>query len=180
MDMTQLVNEISQKISDEVNSLKDEFKSKKTIEELEAQVSALNEKIKGLNDTINSKDGTITELNQQIEDIKAEKSACDEKISEIEKANECNSLEEALKPFSEDEKKCAEAEINSFKESPLDSKMSIDDIVTKIKAIAFDKIQAEKKSSEINSLGAGSLFIDIDMPDETSLEKTKETDIFDI
>ena len=58
--------------------------------------------------------------------------------------------------------------------------MSIDEIVTKIKATAFDKIQADKKSSEINSLGIGSLFIDVDMPDETSLEKTEETDIFDI
>lgn len=180
MDMAQLVNEISQKISDEVNSLKDEFKSKKTIEELEAQVSELNERITSLNDTINSKDVTITELNQQIEDIKAEKSTCDKKLSEIEKVNECNSLEEALKPFSEDEKKCVEAEINSFKASPFDSKMSIDEIVTKIKATAFDKIQADKKSSEINSLGIGSLFIDVDMPDETSLEKTEETDIFDI
>ena len=180
MDMTQIINEISQKISDEVNSLKNEIKTNKSVEELDKQIKELNAQIETLNQSVTDKDKQIKELNAQIETLKTEKADCDKKISEIEKEHECDSLDKALEKFSKEEMECAEAEINSFKENPFDSKCSIDDIVTKIKANAFDKLQSERDSSELNSLDVETMFIDMSMPNEESLDSTEETDMFDI
>lgn len=134
-----------QKAIVETNSVKDDMNAKVT--ELNASIEAKDAEIKELNEkldaekadgakVVESKDAEINKLKQKISDLEAEIAKC--KVAE-----QNLSLENAIKKFSDEEKKYAETEINAFKENPLEG--NVDAIVAKIYAGIG---QASKKAVE--------------------------------
>lgn len=143
-----------------------------TITELNNKEAELNNKVAELNQTISEKDATISEQNEQIAELnaaveQAKKELDDLKKEQDDKLSECQSLEKelgelkakqrlgelnsAIEGFSEEEKKYAEIEINSFNENPMEG--DVDAILNKIYAgigLASKKAE-EAKIAEINS-----------------------------
>lgn len=125
-------------------------------DELSKQINELNSAIEEKNRTIAELNATIEQLNEKIKNFETEKESwiseknnLEDKISVYEKEKKIYELNEAIKEFTDDEKKYAEAEINAFKENPLDG--DIDKIVSKI-CIGIVKKQKEiAKQAELNS-----------------------------
>lgn len=133
-----------------------------------------------LNASIAEKDATISNLTEELEATKAELETCknekvelENKMAEQKKTDEVNSLTEALKIFEESDTECAKDEINAFKENPFDCGFTVESIVTKIKAHAYDEV-SKKKDNELNAFNG--LFIDVDnrekeLPSETEISE---------
>lgn len=163
----------------------DEIKNvvKQTIVETNSQNETLNKQIAELNSQLKAKDDEISELNATIDKLQKdiEKSNDEQEQS----ATELNTLQEEVKTlkteklltdldtaiagYTEDEVKYAEAEINSFKENPLEG--NIDAITSKIcVGIVTKQKEEQKKTSEINSVQndkVTDIFTDIGNGDET-------------
>lgn len=135
-------------------------------DELSAQISELNSTIADKNAVIAEKEATIVELNATVEQVQkalddlkkehetywAERDALEKELGELKAKARLGELNSAIEKFSDEEKKFAEVEINSFNEKPLEG--DIDVIVSKIYAgigQASKKAADEAKVAEINS-----------------------------
>ena len=110
--------------------------------EKDARISELEGQLETANSEISEKDQKITELNSTIEDL-------NKVIDEAKKEKALAELNEALKAYSEDEQKYAEAEINSYKEDPLNG--SVDAVKAKICVGIVEKQKEEAQIAEQNA-----------------------------
>lgn len=128
--------------------------------EYEGTITELNNKIEQMQEELNGKDATITELNSQLESAQTSLSEKDSKISEInaelEKANNEKAISElnsALEAYTEDQKAVAKDDIEAFKANP--GAVEINTIVGKICTEIVKKQIADQKSdhTEIDVFG---------------------------
>ena len=152
------MNEVKKVIADTIN----ELNNKET--QFTAEVTELNSKLEAKDTVIAEKDAElcakdeqIVELNATIEQVRqalqdmeterqgwwAEREALEKQLGELKAKERLGELNSAIEGFTEEEKKFAESEINSFNENPMDG--NIDAIVSKI----YEGIgQASKKATE--------------------------------
>lgn len=143
--MEQLVSSVKTAIA-ETNSKNTEYETKiselnASIEDKDKEIAALIEKVEAAEKAASEKEEKLAEANALIEQVKTE-------LNECKKENAINELNLALEKFTDEEKKVAEAEINSFKEDF--TKIEINSIVTKINAEIGAKTK-EAQLAEINS-----------------------------
>ena len=133
------------------------------ITETNSKNDALNATITELNSTIESKDAEIVELNATVEQVKkaladleaeresywAEKDALVKELGELKAKARIGELNSAIEGFSEEEKKYAETEINSFNEDPING--DVNAIVSKIYAGIGQASKETAKAAEQNS-----------------------------
>lgn len=176
-DDNAIVLEVAQKQENKEDKTLDEKELKEliqsTISETNSKNEELLEKITELNSTINEKDSVIAEKDEKIvelnatveqvqkalDDLKkehetywAERDALEKELGALKAKARIGELNAAIEGFSDEEKKYAESEINSFNEKPLEG--NIDAIVDKIYAgigQASKKADAEAKVAEQNS-----------------------------
>lgn len=135
-------------------------------DEYESKIAELNSVIADKDAIIAERDNTIVETNASIEQVKkaladlemeresywAERDALQKELGELKAKARLGELNSAIEKFSDEEKKYAEVEINSFNEDPM--KGDIDAIVSRIYAgigEASKKAESEK-IAEINSI----------------------------
>lgn len=135
-------------------------------DEYESKIAELNSVIADKDAIIAERDNTIVETNASIEQVKkaladlemeresywAERDALQKELGELKAKARLGELNSAIEKFSDEEKKYAEVEINSFNEDPM--KGDIDAIVSRIYAgigEASKKAESEK-IAEINSM----------------------------
>lgn len=135
-------------------------------DEYESKIAELNSVIADKDAIIAERDNTIVETNASIEQVKkaladlemeresywAERDALQKELGELKAKARLGELNSAIEKFSDEEKKYAEVEINSFNEDPM--KGDIDAIVNRIYAgigEASKKAESEK-IAEINSM----------------------------
>lgn len=139
----------------------DEIKKvvKDTIIETNAKNEVAEKKVAELNSTIEEKDAKINELNANIstlqkalDDLRHEQDTSWEEMEVLKKeiakyrvAERVRKLEKALEDFSDEEKKYAESEIDSFKENP---DAQTDEKIEEIKNEIFAKIGQAKKDED--------------------------------
>ena len=158
--------------TDIINAFKDtrNVEVNEQVSNLESKVAELNSKVTELNATIEEKDKEIEELNKKCEEANAEADKKDEEaknkedelnsaiaekdaeLNTMKKERKVAELNQALSSFTDEEKKCAEAEINAFNEDPFS--VEINSITTKIEAASYRKMREDQKTqnSEINSI----------------------------
>lgn len=133
------------------------------ITETNSKNDALNATITELNSTIESKDAEIVELNATVEQVKkaladleteresywAEKDALVKELGELKAKARIGELNSAIEGFSDEEKKYAETEINSFNEDPING--DVNAIVSKIYAGIGQASKETEKAAEQNS-----------------------------
>lgn len=135
-------------------------------DEYESKIAELNSVIAEKDAIIAEKDNTIVETNATVEQVQkaladleaerqgywAEREALEKELGELKAKARLGELNSAIENFSDEEKKYAEVEINSFNEDPM--KGDISAIVNKIYAgIGQASKQAEtEKVNEINSM----------------------------
>lgn len=122
--------------------------------EYEGTITELNNKIEQMQEELNGKDATITELNSQLESAQTSLSEKDSKISEInaelEKANNEKAISElnnALEAYTDDQKAVAKDDIEAFKANP--GTVEINTIVGKICTEIVKKQLADHGSDHI-------------------------------
>lgn len=134
-----------------------------TIKETNSRNDELSTTITELNNIVAEKDGIITELNASIEQLQKaldglkadmetyweERRIIEEELAKAKVAQRLNELNEAIKDYSEEEQKYAEAEINAFKEDAING--NIDAIISKICVGIVAKQKEEEKIAEQNS-----------------------------
>lgn len=134
-----------------------------TIRETNSKNDEMSKQINELNSTIEEKDKIISELNasleqlqKALEDLKkeqetywAERDVLEKKIAEYKVAQRLGELNSALEKYTEDEQKYAEAEINAFREKPLENDLNV--IVSKICVGIVEKQKELAKIAEQNS-----------------------------
>lgn len=151
------VKAVIQSTITELNGKETEFKNKvaelnQSIETKDATISEQNEKIVELNATIEQVQKALKDLETERETYWAERDALQKELGELKAKARIGELNAAIENFSDDEKKFAESEINSFKENPLEG--NIDVIVSKIYAGIgenYKKIEESNRTSECNS-----------------------------
>jgi len=141
----QLISNVKSAVA-ETNSKNSEYEAKiaelnSMLETKDTEIAELNAKNVSLEEGANEKDKEVAELNAMVEKITKELNACM-------KDNAINELNSALKDFTDEEKKAAEAEINSFNEDF--TKVPVEKIVDKINAAIGAKVK-ERQIAEINS-----------------------------
>lgn len=176
-DDNAIVLEVAQKQENKEDKTLDEKELKELIQSTISETNSKNEellaKITELNSTINEKDSVIAEKEEKIvelnatveqvqkalDDLKkehetywAERDALEKELGALKAKARIGELNTAIEGFSDEEKKYAESEINSFNEKPLEG--NIDAIVDKIYAgigQASKKADVEARVAEQNS-----------------------------
>lgn len=165
-DMNEIKSLIQNTIS-ECNNKEDSFT---------AQITELNEQIAAKDAVIAEKDNKIVELNASVEQVQkalddlkkehetywSEREALEKELGELKAKARLGELNSAISSFSDEERKYAEVEINSFNENPMEG--DIDGIVSKIYAGIG---QASKKAME-----------DARIAEQNSKKETDVVDIF--
>lgn len=132
----------------ETNSKNDELTNK--IQELNDAIKERDDKIAELTKNANDKKDADKEKDDKIQELNNKLAESESKLNECKKAEQNSRLDKALEPFSEEEQKFAESEINSFKEDPLNG--GVDAIIEKIYSkIGQASKEANKRVSEQNS-----------------------------
>lgn len=167
----------------ETNGKKDELNSK--IEELnatickkEAVIAKKEEKIVELNATVEQLQKALDALNKEQEAYRAERNALEKELGELKSKAKIGELTTAIADFSDEEKKVAESDINSFKENPL--KGNVELIVSKIYAgigQASKKAAKEARTAEQNA-AMESKNLDIFSEVNASVENEEDINIF--
>lgn len=165
-DSNAIVLEVAQKKEKEDNKV-DEKELKILIRETIAEANSKNDeltaKITELNETISGKDSEISELQATVEQLQkalddlrkeqetswAEREALERQLGELKAAQRLAELESLLGKYTEDEQAYATAEINAFKEKPLEGDLS--EIQSKICVGIVAKQKDEAKTAEINA-----------------------------
>ena len=128
----------------EINELTEQLKKKETcIEEKDKEICALT--------------ASVEQVQKALDDLKAEhdsywieREVLEKELGKLRAEKRISELNEAIKEFTDDERKFAESEINSFNENPMNSE--IDAIVSKIYAeIGKAKKATDEKVTELNS-----------------------------
>lgn len=144
--------ELESKIS-EANSAK---------ETAEQSLQEANDAKADLDTKINELNNSITEKDQEIADLKAKIETKDAELNELHKSEKISELNAMLAKYSVKDQKVAEAEINAFKEDPLNSDM--DAIENKICRHIVSEMK--NKNSETNSLLGADDFVNDDVNDD--------------
>lgn len=154
MDENRIV-EVIQKTIHETNDSKEKYEQQiaelnTTIQSKDQRISELeNEKISVETDSAN-KDVRISELESKCEKLEQDIQAKEDELNECKKKELNSALDKKLAAYSNDEQKCAEAEINAFRDDPL--KGDVDTIIMKINAGIGAKAKADAaKAAEQNA-----------------------------
>ncbi len=151
------LKELIQSTISETNSKNEELLAKitelnSTISEKDSVIAEKEEKIVELNATVEQVQKALDDLKKEHETYWAERDALEKELGTLKAKARIGELNTAIEGFSDEEKKYAESEINSFNEKPLEG--NIDAIVDKIYAgigQASKKADAEAKVAEQNS-----------------------------
>ncbi len=157
------INKINKKNSREEDLFMDDFKE--ILQEIKSRIDKTSECRKELDERkheLNEAKESETKLLEKLDTLQAEKDELTNRLAEstaklesLEKELEkvkakglINDLEEALKDFSDEQKKPLENEIREFKNDPINSELKIEEIVEKILAeIGKRLIESEKEST---------------------------------
>lgn len=157
------------------------------INETNSKNDELNATIAELNSTIESKDAEIVELNATVEQVQkalddlkkehetywAERDALEKELGALKAKARIGELNSAIEGFSEDEKKYAESEINSFNEDPMAG--DVDAIVSKIYAGIG---QASKETAKVAEQNSANNETELDIFSEiNSVEDAEDNDV---
>ena len=157
------------------------------IHESNSKNDELNATIAELNSTIESKDAEIVELNATVEQVQkalddlkkehetywAERDALEKELGALKAKARIGELNSAIEGFSEDEKKYAESEINSFNEDPMAG--DVDAIVSKIYAGIG---QASKETAKVAEQNSANNETELDIFSEiNSVEDAEDNDV---
>lgn len=151
------LKELIQSTISETNSKNEELLAKitelnSTISEKDSVIAEKEEKIVELNATVEQVQKALDDLKKEHETYWAERDALEKELGVLKAKARIGELNTAIEGFSDEEKKYAESEINSFNEKPLEG--NINAIVNKIYAgigQASKKADAEAKVAEQNS-----------------------------
>ena len=151
------LKELIQSTISETNSKNEELLAKitelnSTISEKDSVIAEKEEKIVELNTTVEQVQKALDDLKKEHETYWSEREALEKELGTLKAKARIGELNTAIEGFSDEEKKYAESEINSFNEKPLEG--NIDAIVDKIYAgigQASKKADAEAKVAEQNS-----------------------------
>lgn len=151
------LKELIQSTISETNSKNEELLAKitelnSTINEKDSVIAEKEEKIVELNATVEQVQKALDDLKKEHETYWAERDALEKELGTLKAKARIGELNAAIEGFSDEERKYAESEINSFNEKPLEG--NIDAIVDKIYAgigQASKKADAEAKVAEQNS-----------------------------
>lgn len=135
-----------------------------TITEKDSVIAEKEEKIVELNATVEQVQKALDDLKKEYETYWAEREALERELGELKAKARLGELNAAIEDFSDEEKKFAESEINSFNEKPLEG--NIDAIVDKIYAGIG---QASKKASD-----------DAKIAEQNSAKENKDNEVIDI
>lgn len=182
------LKELIQSTISETNSKNEELLAKitelnSTISEKDSVIAEKEEKIVELNATVEQVQKALDDLKKEHETYWAERDALEKELGALKAKARIGELNAAIECFSDEEKKYAESEINSFNEKPLEG--NIDAIVDKIYAgigQASKKADAEAKVAEQNSAkeNKDNEVIDIfsEMCSETRDDNEEDVNIF--
>lgn len=182
------LKELIQSTISETNSKNEELLAKitelnSTISEKDSVIAEKEEKIVELNATVEQVQKALDDLKKEHETYWAERDALEKELGALKAKARIGELNAAIEGFSDEEKKYAESEINSFNEKPLEG--NIDAIVDKIYAgigQASKKADAEAKVAEQNSAkeNKDNEVIDIfsEMCSETQDNEEEDVNIF--
>lgn len=182
------LKELIQSTISETNSKNEEFIAKinelnSTISEKDSVIAEKEEKIVELNATVEQVQKALDDLKKEHETYWAERDALEKELGALKAKARIGELNTAIEGFSDEEKKYAESEINSFNEKPLEG--NINAIVDKIYAgigQASKKADAEAKVVEQNSAkeNKDNEVIDIfsEMCSETQDDEEEDVNIF--
>lgn len=182
------LKELIQSTISETNSKNEELLAKitelnSTISEKDSVIAEKEEKIVELNATVEQVQKAIDDLKKEHETYWAERDALEKELGTLKAKARIGELNTAIEGFSDEEKKYAESEINSFNEKPLEG--NIDAIVDKIYVgigQASKKAVAEAKVAEQNSAkeNKDNEVIDIfsEMCSETQDNEEEDVNIF--
>lgn len=151
------LKELIQSTISETNSKNEELLAKitelnSTINEKDSVIAEKEEKIVELNATVEQVQKALDDLKKEHETYWSEREALEKELGALKAKARIGELNAAIEGFSDEEKKYAESEINSFNEKPLEG--NINAIVDKIYAgigQASKKADAEAKVAEQNS-----------------------------
>lgn len=182
------LKELIQSTISETNSKNEELLAKitelnSTISEKDSVIAEKEEKIVELNATVEQVQKALDDLKKEHETYWAERDALEKELGALKAKARIGELNAAIEGFSDEEKKYAESEINSFNEKPLEG--NIDAIVDKIYAgigQASKKADSEAKVAEQNSAkeNKDNEVIDIfsEMCSETQDDNEEDVNIF--
>lgn len=182
-DMNEVKSVIKTTIT-ELNEKETEFNNKiaelnQTIVEKDSVITEKEEKIVELNATVEQVQKALDELKKEHETYWAERDALEKELGELKAKARLGELNSAIEKFSDEEKKYAEVEINSFNENPMDG--DVEEIVNKIYAGIGEasKKAADAKIAEINSVKEPTVEdIFSEICSETHVEEDEDLDIF--
>lgn len=168
-DKTLDEKELIQSTISETNSKNEEFMKKinklnSTISEKDSVIAEKKEKIVELNATVEQVQKALDDLKKEHETYWAERDVLEKELGELKAKARIGELNAAIEGFSDEEKKFAESEINSFNEKPLEG--NIDAIVSKIYAGIG---QASKKTSD-----------EAKVAEQNFAKENKENEVIDI
>lgn len=173
----QEIMNIVQKAIAETNSVKAESEAK--MEELNAQLIEKDNEISELNATIKQVQNALTDLQKEQEEYWQEKEALERELGELKATKRLSELDDAISGYSDEEKKYADAEINSFKTNPLEG--NIEEICSKICVGIVTKQKEDAKIAEQNTVNKkNDDIIDIfsEINSEISEKDSEDTNIF--
>lgn len=155
-DMNELKSVIKTTMT-ELNSKEDETATKiaelnSQLAEKETVIVQKDEKIVELNVSVEQVQKALDDLKKEYETYWEERRILEKELATLKAERRINELDSAISDFTEDEKKFAEVEINSFNENPVEG--DVDAIVSKIYSgigQASKKALEEAKVAEINS-----------------------------
>lgn len=163
------LKELIQSTISETNSKNEELLAKitelnSTISEKDSVIAEKEEKIVELNATVEQVQKALDDLKKEHETYWSEREALEKELGALKAKARIGELNAAIEVFSDEEKKYAESEINSFNEKPLEG--NIDAIVDKIYAGIG---QASKKATD-----------EARVAEQNSAKDNKENEVIDI
>jgi chromosome segregation ATPase len=155
----------------ETNSKNDELNA--TITELNSTVESKNAEIVELNATVEQVQKALDDLKKEYETYWAERDALEKELGALKAKARIGELNSAIEGFSDDEKKYAESEINSFNEDPMAG--DVDAIVSKIYAGIG---QASKETAKVAEQNSANNETELDIFSEiNSVEDAEDNDV---
>lgn len=182
------LKELIQSTISETNSKNEELLAKitelnSTISEKDSVIAEKEEKIVELNATVEQVQKAIDDLKKEHETYWAEREALEKELGALKAKARIGELNAAIEGFSDEEKKYAESEINSFNEKPLEG--NIDAIVDKIYAgigqaskKASDEARVAEQNSEKENKDNEVIDIFSEMCSETQDDNEEDVNIF--
>lgn len=142
-DFRKLIEEIKDKI-DETKKYKSELEeSQKNLDDMGKSKKELLEQIKTLQDE-------KEKLENELKEVKENADALEKELKETKSQNLLDKLDESLEKFTDEQKAPVKTEIEEFKKDPVNSEISLDDIIEKILAEIGKKV-FELKEKEMKA-----------------------------